>query len=164
MRFGSRWLRRLPLLIALVALTIVVGAAISARSRIPDLKPWHRLVPSAEVRASDVRPTFTLDDYLAREEKVFAEVRTQIEDRLPSEERLSPNRYDRAGRASPSRLGRDWNRSFEMAVTAPGCAAVLIHGLTDSPYSMRAIAERLHGEAVMFWRRGCPVTVPSQGG
>jgi alpha-beta hydrolase superfamily lysophospholipase len=157
MRIGFKWLLRLLLLIALVALTIVVGAAISARSRIPDLKPWHRLVPSAEVRASDVRPTFTLADYLAREEKVFAEVRTQIEDRLPSEERRSPNRYDRTGPASPSRLGRDWNRSFEMAVTAPGCAAVLIHGLTDSPYSMRAIAERLRGE-------GCYVLAPRMPG
>ena len=146
MQHASRWLLRLSLLAALVALTIVLGAAISARSRIADLKPWHRLVPSAEVRASDVGPAFTLGDYLAREEKVFAEVRTHIEDRLAPQERLSPNRYDREGRASPSRLGRDWNRTFEMAVTAPRCAAVLIHGLTDSPYSMRAIAERLHGE------------------
>jgi alpha-beta hydrolase superfamily lysophospholipase len=144
MRFGATWLLRLAMLVAIVALTIVVGAAINARSRIPDLKPWHRLVPSAEVRASDVGPRFTLDDYLAREEQVFEEVRTQIEDRLAAEERLSVNRYDRNGQASPSRLGRDWNRTFEMAATAPPCAALLIHGLTDSPYSMRAIAERLH--------------------
>ena len=126
------------ILAAIVALTIVVGGAVSARSRIPDLKPWHRLVPSAEVRASEVGPTYTLDNYLAREQKVFDEVRTQIEDRLAPEERLSANRYDREGQASPSRLGRDWNRTFEMAVTAPTCAAVLLHGLTDSPYSMRA--------------------------
>src|SRR5215204_2444280 len=153
MRFGSKWLLRLAFLAAIVALTIVVGAAASARSRIPDLKPWHHLVPSAEVRASDVGPTFTLDDYLAREQKIFAEVRTQIEDRLVPEERLAVNRYDRDGRASPSRLGRDWNRTFEMAAIAPTCAAVLIHGLTDSPYSMRAIAERLHAE-------GCYVLAP----
>ncbi len=157
MRFGSKWLLRLAILVAIVALAIVVGAAASARSRIPDLKPWHHLVPSAEVRASDVRPTFTLDDYLVREQKVFAEVRTQIEDRLAPEERLSANRYDRDGRASPSRLGRDWNRTFEMAATAPTCAALLIHGLTDSPYSMRAIAERLHAE-------GCYVLAPRMPG
>jgi alpha-beta hydrolase superfamily lysophospholipase len=144
MRYVARWLLRLTLLVAIAALTIVVGAAVSARSRIPDLKPWHHLVPSAEVRASDVGPTFTLDDYLAREQKIFEEVRAQIEDRLAPEERLSVNRYDLNGRASPSRLGRDWNRTFEMAAPAAPCAALMLHGLTDSPYSMRAIAERLH--------------------
>ena len=146
MRLGAKWLLRLAALVALVALAIVVGAAVSARSRIPDLKPWHRLVPSAEVRASDAGPAFTLDDYLAREEKVFQEVRAQIEDRLAPAERLSANRYDRDGRASPSRLERDWNRTFEMATASPACAALLIHGLTDSPYSMRALALRLHAE------------------
>ena len=153
MRFGFKWFLRLVMLVGIVALTIVVGAAASARSRIPDLKPWHRLVPSAEVHASDVGPTFTLDDYLAREQKVFEEVRTRIEDRLTPEERLSVNRYDRDGRASPSHLERDWNRTFEMAAVAPTCAALLIHGLTDSPYSMRAIAERLHAA-------GCHVLAP----
>ena len=157
MRFGAIWLLRLAFLVAIVALTIVVGAAVSARSRIPDLKPWHRLVPSAEVRASDVGPMFTFDDYLAREQQVFEEVRTRIEDQLAPEERLSVNRYDLNGQASPSRLGRDWNRTFEMAATTPPCAALLIHGLTDSPYSMRAIAERLHAA-------GCYVLAPRMPG
>jgi len=39
MRFASKWLLRLAILVAIVALTIVVGGAVSARSRIPDLKP-----------------------------------------------------------------------------------------------------------------------------
>src|SRR4029078_5716351 len=82
MRFSFRWLFRLAVLVAIVAATIVVGAAVSARSRIPDLKPWHRLVPSAEVHASDVRATFTLADYLAREQKVFDEVRVPIKCRI----------------------------------------------------------------------------------
>src|SRR3954453_8997067 len=157
MRFGSRWLPRLALLAAVVALAVVVGAAISARSRIPDLKPWHRLVPSAEVHAPDVGSGFTLDDYVPREQKVFDQVRTQIEDRLAPEERLTANRYHRDGRSSPSRLGRDWNRTFEMPAAEPACAALLIHGLTDSPYSMRAIAERLHAG-------GCHVLAPRMPG
>src|SRR5262245_4967984 len=157
LRLGATWLLRLALLAAIVALAIVVGAAVSARSRIPDLKPWHHLVPSAEVRASDVGPAFTLEDYLAREDRVFQEVRSQIEDRLAPEERLSANRYDRDGKASPSRLGRDWNRTFELTATAPACAALLIHGLTDSPYSMRALAQRLHAA-------GCYVLAPRMPG
>src|SRR5262245_31903015 len=115
MRFLSKWVLRLVVLVAVAALTIVVGAAVSARSRIPDLKPWHRLVPSAEVRASDVGPTFTLDDYLAREQRVFDEVRTRIENQLAPDERLYVNRYNREGLASPSRLRRDWNPTIEKA-------------------------------------------------
>src|SRR5262245_57211101 len=157
MRFLSKWVLRLVVLVAVAALTIVVGAAVSARSRIPDLKPWHQLVPSGEVHASDVGPTFTLDDYLAREQRVFDEVRTRIENQLTPEERLYANRYDRQGLASPSRLGRDWNRTFEMAAAAPVCAALLVHGLTDSPYSMRAIAERMHAD-------GCSVLAPRMPG
>ncbi|HMF93720.1 MAG TPA: alpha/beta fold hydrolase [Vicinamibacterales bacterium] len=157
MRFVSKWLFRLVVLVAIVALAIVIGAAVNARSRIPDLKPWHQLVPSGEVHASDVGPTFTLDDYLAREQRVFDEVRTRIENQLTPEERLYANRYDRQGLASPSRLGRDWNRTFEMAAAAPVCAALLVHGLTDSPYSMRAIAERLHAD-------GCHVLAPRMPG
>ena len=157
MRFLSKWLLRVAALAVIVALTIVVGAAVSARSRVADLKPWHRLVPAAEVRAADVGPAFTLDDYLAREQKVFDEVRTQIESRLAPEERLYANRYDREGQSSPSRLGRDWNRTFELEVPAPRCAALLVHGLTDSPYSMRAIAERLHAD-------GCHVLAPRMPG
>jgi alpha-beta hydrolase superfamily lysophospholipase len=158
MRFGFKWFVRLGILVAVLGLAVVVGAAVSARSRIPDLKPWHRLVPSAEVHASDVGPRFTLDDYLAREQQVFEEVRTKIEDPLAPEERVAANRYDRGGRASPLRLARDWNRTFEMAAPAPvPCAVLLIHGLTDSPYSMRALAERLHAE-------GCYVLAPRMPG
>ncbi len=37
-----------------------------------------------------------------------------------------------------------WNRTQILAAAAPRGGALLIHGLTDSPYSMRAIAERLN--------------------
>src|SRR5262249_34742287 len=58
---------------------------------------------------------------------------------------------------SPSRLRRDWNRTFEIAAAPPMCAALLVHGLTDSPYSVRAIAERLHAD-------GCHVLAPRMPG
>jgi alpha-beta hydrolase superfamily lysophospholipase len=158
MRSVFTWFVRLLLLAAVLVAAVIVGAAVSARSRVPDLKPWHRLVPDAEVHARDVGPDFTLDQYLAREQRVFDQVRSEIEDRLAPEERLSVNRYDRAGRASPTRLTRDWNRTFEMSAPAPAlCAVLLIHGLTDSPYSMRAIAERLRAE-------GCYVLAPRMPG
>lgn len=105
MRFVSKWVLRFVAIVAIVALTIVVGAAVSARSRVPDLKPWHQLVPSAEVHASDVGPTFTLDDYLAREQKVFDEVRTRS--RTSSLRKSDSPPIATIGRARP--VPRDWN-------------------------------------------------------
>ena len=50
------------------------------------------------------------------------------------------NRYDPGSLSSPRRADRDWNRTFEMAPADVRGGALLVHGLTDSPYSMRTIA------------------------
>jgi alpha-beta hydrolase superfamily lysophospholipase len=43
----------------------------------------------------------------------------------------------------PPRFTRDWNRSYVIEpASAPRGAVVLLHGLTDSPYSLRHIAQR----------------------
>ena len=44
--------------------------------------------------------------------------------------------------SSPSR----WNHTRLLTVPEPRGGALLIHGLTDSPYSMRALAERMHAD------------------
>ena len=54
------------------------------------------------------------------------------------------NRYQSASISSPRRASRDWNRTFDLTPTAPmRGGALLIHGLTDGPYSMRAVADAL---------------------
>ena len=55
-----------------------------------------------------------------------------------------PNRYVISSRSHPSRLATDWNRTQTSTPSTMIGGALLIHGLTDSPYSMRAIASRLH--------------------
>ncbi len=56
---------------------------------------------------------------------------------------LTPlNRYYYPSLTSPAAFGRDWNRSFVLEPTgAPSGVVVLLHGLTDSPYTMRSLAE-----------------------
>jgi alpha-beta hydrolase superfamily lysophospholipase len=127
----------------LILATVVVGAAVDARYRLPDLEPWHRNAPPSEVRASDIDGRFTLADFLAREQRVFDEVRTLVEDALPPADVYTVNRYVRASRSSPARLERDYNRTFEIEPDQVRGGALLVHGLTDAPYSMKAIAEQL---------------------
>jgi alpha-beta hydrolase superfamily lysophospholipase len=143
-----RWQRRLLRVAAAVFLIVVtiVGVRVHDALGLPDLKPWHRFVPASEVRARDVDEKFTLDDYLKREERVFREVREGVEARVPRGEPRRFNRYVRGSFSSAERFGTDWNRTFERVPGRIRGGALLLHGLTDSPYSMRWLAERLERE------------------
>ena len=57
----------------------------------------------------------------------------------------------------------DWNRTFELVPAQPRGGALLLHGLTDSPYSLRAIARALHarGYYVLVLRLPGHGTVPA---
>jgi len=139
LRRTATWL---VVIAATIAATVIVGGAFDARRRHPELSAWHRLVPSAELTAADVGPDTTLEAYLAREAAVFDQVHREIEETLPDSERIASNRYNVRGLSSPTRQARDYNRTFEIVPPSPRGGVLLLHGLTDAPYSMRAIAER----------------------
>ncbi|HVH55556.1 MAG TPA: hypothetical protein VM791_04845, partial [Vicinamibacterales bacterium] len=54
--FLRRWIIRLAWSAALVFVTIVIGGALDARRRLPDLQPWHRIIPR-DLRVADVKPS-----------------------------------------------------------------------------------------------------------
>ena len=141
----KRWLLRIVGAAAIVLSTLAVGGAASALGRLPDLQPWHRLVSRLEPRAGEITAAFTLDDYLRREDAVFAEARSTVDDVVsPGADAAVPNRYVIGSRSHPSRLGTDWNRTQTSTPPVVAGGALLVHGLTDAPYSMRAVAARLH--------------------
>ena len=75
---------------------------------------------------------------------VFAEARQQVEARVAEgADPLVPNRYVAASRSAPSRFATDFNRTQVLVPPQVRGGALLLHGLTDAPYSMRAMAERL---------------------
>ena len=141
----TRWLLRGVLTLVLAAALLVIGGAANAVANLPDLQPWHRLVSTLEPRAAEITPAFTLSTYLEREEAVFTEARHTVDDIVGAQaDPLVPNRYVAASRGHPDRLASRWNRTQVLTAPEPRGGALLVHGLTDSPYSMRAIAERLH--------------------
>ena len=153
-----RWIVRTLWAAALIFATVVIGGAADARRRLPDLESWHRYVP-ADATAADLE-TAGLADYLRREDALFRDVRDRIE--RPSAGSGTPpaNRYDSRSRSSPSRTGFDGNRTYE--IVPPGAivgGALLIHGLTDSPYSMRAIGETLKADGYY----GLALRMPGHG-
>jgi alpha-beta hydrolase superfamily lysophospholipase len=147
----------------LIFATIAIGGALDARRRLPDLEPWHRIVPP-DFRAADLTPQSTLADYLAREDAAFRVVHDQIERRLDPAWRVPANRYNADGISYPGRLGTDWNRSQVLSPAGDAAGgALLVHGLTDAPYSMRAIGEdlRARGYLVVALRMPGHGTVPA---
>jgi len=136
--FLARWACRAAVAVLLVLGTLVIGGAYNARLRLPDLKPWHRLTLH-DVTASDLSDRFTFADYAAREDALFAELH-RFEATLDPLDRTPVNRYNPGSLSHPSSAGRDWNRSFETKPATTRAGALLVHGLTDSPYSMRAVA------------------------
>jgi len=156
-----RWARRAVFATVFIFTTLIVGGAYDARWRLPDLKPWHR-VSFDDVSASTLDDHFTLAQYLVREERVFAQLR-EFESTINPGDRTPVNRYHEGSLSHPASAGHDWNRSFETQPTTIRGGALLIHGLTDSPYSMQSIAEVLRNNGVYSLALRMPGhgTVPS---
>ena len=137
---------------------LVAGAAIAFLGvRIYDsqrgapLEPWHTFVPH-ELHAEEIDQA-DWKRYLEAEAAVFEEVRTEVTQSLDSEERVPANRYFSDSPIYPGRFAQDWNRSFTLEPNGPPeGVVVLLHGLTDSPYSQRHIAQQLPGA---WLRRNC---------
>ncbi len=125
----------------LVLVTVLLLRGFDARGKMA-IRSWHSVVPAAELHASEMDASFTLAKYLAREEVLFREVRDRVEKRVPPEDRYVVNRFWAEGPLCPANFPRDWNRTFEMVPAGEVRGGVLlVHGLTDAPYSMRRLAE-----------------------
>jgi len=119
---------------------VLAWSAFSA-TRGPPLELWHTVVPD-EMTATQIDQA-DWPTYLATEARVFDEVRTEVTDKLPSDARVDSNRYFADSPIYPGRFKQDWNRSYVLSPAgAPRGAVVLLHGLTDSPYSLRHLARR----------------------
>ncbi|KWZ39228.1 hypothetical protein WS72_19800 [Burkholderia savannae] len=134
----ARAARFVLLALALLAALLLALRAYDVRNG-PALEPWHTFVPDElDVEQLD---RSGWDGYLRREDALFEQVKTQVSERLPPEARVPSNRYFEGSPIYPPHFEHDWNRSYEMLPAGkPVGAVVLLHGLTDSPYSLRHIA------------------------
>jgi alpha-beta hydrolase superfamily lysophospholipase len=124
-----------------VVLTLLVVVILYLEGR-PDLDVWHLAELDEEFTAASDVASFA--EYLALEDRLFAQLDEQVYDRTGPVGDDRANRYKRGSAADPRRWTPNWNRSFEMPVDAPRASVLLLHGLSDSPYSLRALGERLH--------------------
>ena len=150
----------------LVLVVVVAGAILVFRvwdtQRGPPLEPWHTYVPD-DMRAAEIDKS-DWSAYLKREEKIFSDVRREVVDKVSVETAGPVNRYYAGSAIYPGRFKQDFNRSYILEPDgSPAGAVVLLHGLTDSPYSLRHIARlyRDHGFVAVAIRLPGHGTVPA---
>lgn len=152
------------LLVAALALVIVtvLGVRIYDSQRGLPLEFWHTFVPE-ELNAAELDAS-GWQQYLTHENALFDELRREVTQKLPAEDRIPVNRYFDGSPVFPGRFAQDYNRSFTLEPDGkPAGAVVLLHGLTDAPYSQRHIARfyRDHGFIAIVPRLPAHGTVPA---
>jgi len=124
---------------AAVAVIAVYVAFIESK---PDLSPWHELFLDGEFTTeSDVQD---FAGYLALGERLFQKLDSEIFGRTRPQDRRAINRYFRGSLSDPNSQDRNWNRTFELKTQTPVAGVLLLHGMSDSPYSLRTLGEKLH--------------------
>jgi alpha-beta hydrolase superfamily lysophospholipase len=132
-------------LLALVAAPTIALAVISLlrafRARgFAELGPWHADRVPEEMRAADYAAQPSLEELFEGERRLMSE----LDRRLGRGEAPPLDRYRIGGRRHPG----DRNLSFLLEPDEPAAGALLLHGLTDSPYLMRSLGERLHRHGI----------------
>ena len=135
-----RFFRRV-LVLLVVAVIAVMAVRVWSSQRGPPLDPWHTYVPpdlhAAEIDEADWA------SYLEHEDEIFHDVRREVVDKIGESARVPGNRYFAGSPIYPGNFKQDFNRSYSLEPDGPPVGAVvLLHGLTDSPYSLRHIARR----------------------
>ncbi len=171
-----RWAWRAALVLLALALTLALGFTLFAVSALPTLQPWHTELLRNEFDA-DRHKDLDFAGYQRLEQQLFDELQAKtaqwardgIDPACPrpaavpspvapddcaslADEAFRTSRFNSGGWVQRLVEGAPYNRSFRMTPDKVAGHALLVHGLTDSPYSMRAMASSLHG-------RGIDVTV-----
>lgn len=143
------------LLTAAVAVVLLLVVWVRTAKSLPELKGWHVEKPESEFCSADAVEGFSLEDYLAQEQRVFDELAALIDNRWESEVNGVFSRYRRDSVCNPETVvDRNWNRTRVLEAEDPIGGVLLIHGLSDSPYSLREIGLRLHREGyTVVWLR-----------
>lgn len=135
-----------------IVLVVLLAVRVYLSQQGPELHLWHTWrADEMSVRELD---NADFAGYLAREKAIFTDLDNAVTAKTAGEEQTPLNRYYRQSLVWPGQFAPDANRSFVlMPAGKPRGAVVLLHGLTDSPYSVRRLA-------VNYQQRGFVAVVP----
>lgn len=127
------------------------------------LEPWHTEELTEEFSHDASGQVQSFNDYLQLEERLFEQQDRLIYARTEAGPEQALNRYSSGSNADPRKYETNLNRSFELPADHPRGGVLLLHGMSDSPYMMRALGTRLQEDG--YWVVGMRMpghgTVPS---
>lgn len=126
---------------------------------VPQLNSWHDEDLSREFTAKQLDTIKTFDDYRQMENRLFEELEEKVYLPANSGKGRELVRYSLGSLADPRVRQPNWNRSFELTSASPGGGILLLHGMSDSPYSLRALGEAFNSKG--YWVVG--LRLPGHG-
>ena len=121
--------------------TVLIIAVVVLNSK-PDLSVWHLVHLDEEFTKNS--PVASLEEYLALEDRLFAQLQSEVYAKIDDSERTEFNRYNEGSRSDPARWPQNWNRTYKLTSDTPAFGVLMLHGYSDSPYSLRILARQLH--------------------
>jgi alpha-beta hydrolase superfamily lysophospholipase len=110
----------------------------------PPLETWHTEKLTAEFTADMADEIRTFADYRKLENRLFVQLEKEVYARTQTGPEYALVRYSTGSAADPQRSEPNWNRSFELPAKTVAGGVLLLHGMSDSPYSLRALGETLN--------------------
>jgi esterase/lipase len=123
-------------IIIILLITIYFVRAFDARTKM-GLRDEHRIEFENEYSVNMESAT-NWSDYLEIDARLAEEVKNKIH---RDANLILVDRYTEDSEANPNHYPTNWNHSYVLKPDIVNGAAVLLHGLTDSPYSVRNTAE-----------------------
>jgi alpha-beta hydrolase superfamily lysophospholipase len=142
-----------------LALLVIVLLFSLASCDDPTPEPWHTEELTEEFTAERADEIRTFDDYRRLEDALFAELERKIYAHVATGPEYALFRYSAGSAADPQQRKPNWNRSFELSSETPVGGVLLLHGMSDAPYSLRALGEALHTQG--YWVVG--LRLPGHG-
>jgi alpha-beta hydrolase superfamily lysophospholipase len=107
----------------------------------PETALWHDVRLTEEYTRRKADEVRSFEEYLALEQRLFAELDAKIYAAAATGPGQNLLRFSPGSAADPRNWQPNWNRSFELRADDPVGGVLLLHGLSDSPYSLRTLGE-----------------------
>ena len=150
---NTRPLRRIKIFIKiilticiLIPVLLLLFFAFMTRS-LGDIELWHTVKLTKDFKAKDYNDNFSFNDYKKLENKIFDDLQNKVYSQTDNTPQNQFNRYNPKSVSCPLNYKRDWNKSFELIPPEIKGGVLLIHGLSDSPFSFKYISD-------LFYKKG----------
>ena len=121
------------------AVALALSLYVMRARGMPDLEAWHHEALGEDFQEENAGES--LAEYLAREDRLFGVLEREVWRRGPTDLAAAFNRFNPRSPLNPANWPRNWNRSFEVEAPEARGDVLFLHGLTDSPYSARALSQ-----------------------